>query len=212
MRRKAFVAEYAPSRRWCDGVEARYSSLTRPTFRRMRTCGASGCREENRRWWTPPAHAVARRNVTPYLIRGQLLLGGVPGNWRGGGDGTGGQHSNSATSAAFLRLLRDRHTEPLTVIWDNSPVHRGDALRAYPVSSTGQALATPGLRLVNPVSSTGQALPSYSPDFNADEAIWALGPSGGDRQPVPGYPCRSAREGGRLFRSRVPGGGVKGSV
>ena len=41
-----------------------------------------------------------------------------------------------------------------------------------PVSSTGQALATPGLRLVNPVSSTGQALPSYSPGFNADEAIW----------------------------------------
>ena len=55
------------------------------------------------------------------------------------------------------------------MIWDNSPAHRGDAVRAY--------LATPGLnlRLVNPVSSTGQALPSYSPDFNADEAIcgWA---------------------------------------
>ena len=67
-------------------------------------------------------------------------------------------NSNSATSAAFLRQLRARHPEPLTVIWDNSPAHRGDALRAY--------LATPGLnlRLVN--------LPSYSPDFNADEAIW----------------------------------------
>ena len=55
------------------------------------------------------------------------------------------------------------------MIWDNAPAHRGEALRAY--------LATPGLnlRLVNPVSSTGQALPSYSPDFNADEAIcgWA---------------------------------------
>ena len=67
-------------------------------------------------------------------------------------------NSNSATSAAFLRQLRARHPEPLTVIWDNSPAHRGDALRAY--------LATPGLNLhrVN--------LPSYSPDFNADEAIW----------------------------------------
>ena len=80
------------------------------------------------------------------------------------------------------------------MIWDNSPAHRGDVLRAY--------LATPGLsacfsnlvvhlrrksaddatilrwvnsnllllhilmllRLVN--------LPGYSPDFNADEAIW----------------------------------------
>ena len=67
-------------------------------------------------------------------------------------------NSNSATSAAFLKQLRAQHTEPLTVIWDNSPAHRGDALRAY--------LATPdlNLRLVN--------LPSYSPDFNADEAIW----------------------------------------
>ena len=75
-------------------------------------------------------------------------------------------YSNSATSAAFLRQLREQHAEPLTVIWDNSPAHRGDALRAY--------LATPGLRLrlVNPVSSTGQALPGYSPDFNADEGIW----------------------------------------
>ncbi len=67
-------------------------------------------------------------------------------------------NSNSATSAAFLKQLRAHHLEPLTVIWDNSPAHRGDALRTY--------LTTPGLnlRLVN--------LPSYSPDFNADEAIW----------------------------------------
>ena len=75
-------------------------------------------------------------------------------------------NSNSATSAAFLGQLRERHAEPLIVIWDNSPAHRGDAVRAY--------LTTPDLklRLVNPVSSTGQALPSYSPDFNPDEAIW----------------------------------------
>jgi len=67
-------------------------------------------------------------------------------------------NSNSFTSTAFLSRLRERHTEPLIVIWDNSPDHRGDALRAY--------LTTPNLnlRLVN--------LPSYSPDFNADEAIW----------------------------------------
>ena len=67
-------------------------------------------------------------------------------------------NSNSATSAAFLRQLRARHPEPLTVIWDNSPAHRSDAISAY--------LTTPclNLRLMN--------LPSYSPDFNADEAIW----------------------------------------
>ena len=44
------------------------------------------------------------------------------------------------------------------MIRDNAPAHHGDALRTY--------LVTPGLclRLEN--------LPGYSPDFNADEAIW----------------------------------------
>ena len=44
------------------------------------------------------------------------------------------------------------------MIWDNAPAHRGEAVREY--------IRTPGLnlRLVN--------LPGYSPDFNADEAIW----------------------------------------
>ena len=44
------------------------------------------------------------------------------------------------------------------MIWDNSPAHRGDALRTY--------LTTPDLhlRLVN--------LPGYSPDLNGDEPIW----------------------------------------
>ena len=46
----------------------------------------------------------------------------------------------------------------MNVIWDNAPAHRGEAVREY--------LRTPGLglKLVN--------LPGYSPDFNADEAIW----------------------------------------
>jgi transposase len=64
----------------------------------------------------------------------------------------------AATSVAFLQQLRAHHPEPLIVIWDNGPAHSGDPLRAY--------LATPRLhlRLVR--------LPAYSPDFNADEAIW----------------------------------------
>ena len=67
-------------------------------------------------------------------------------------------NSNSGTSAAFLDQLRQRHSGPLQVIWDNAPAHRGEAVREY--------LRRPGLglRLVN--------LPGYSPDFNADEAIW----------------------------------------
>lgn len=66
--------------------------------------------------------------------------------------------SSAATSVAFLEQLRAAHPEPLIVIWDNGPAHRGPELRAY--------LRTPGMqvRLV--------ALPPYSPDFNADEAIW----------------------------------------
>ena len=67
-------------------------------------------------------------------------------------------NSNSRTSAAFLDRLRQRHSGPLDVIWDNAPAHRGEAVREY--------LRTPGLglRLLN--------LPGYSPDFNADEAVW----------------------------------------
>ena len=67
-------------------------------------------------------------------------------------------NNNAGTSAAFLAQLRERHAGQLNVIWDNSPAHRGEAVREY--------LRTPGLglRLVN--------LPGYSPDFNADEAIW----------------------------------------
>lgn len=66
--------------------------------------------------------------------------------------------SSAATSVAFLKHLRAAHPEPLIVIWDNGPAHRGPELREY--------LRTPGvqLRLV--------ALPPYSPDYNADEAIW----------------------------------------
>lgn len=66
--------------------------------------------------------------------------------------------STAATSTAFLQQLRDTYPEPLIVIWDNGPAHRGEELRAY--------LGTPGLRL------RLVALPAYSPDYNADEAIW----------------------------------------
>jgi transposase len=62
------------------------------------------------------------------------------------------------TSVAFLRQLRANHPEALIVIWDNGPAHHGDALRTY--------LTTPDLRL------RLVPLPGYSPDYNADEAIW----------------------------------------
>ena len=75
-------------------------------------------------------------------------------------------NSNAGTSETFLRQLRERRLGPLNLIWENAPAHRGEAVREY--------LRTPGLalRLVNPPFSRGQALPGYSPDFNADEAVW----------------------------------------
>ena len=67
-------------------------------------------------------------------------------------------NTTAATSVTFMQQLRDKHAEPLIVIWDNGPAHHGPEMREY--------LATPdlNLRLV--------ALPGYSPDFNPDEAIW----------------------------------------
>ena len=84
------------------------------------------------------------------------------------------ENSNSGTSVAFLEQLRRRHGGRLNVIWDNAPAHRGEALRPY--------LKTPGLnlRLVN--------LPGYSPDFNADEAIW-----GWAREEATGNLCLGSR-------------------
>ena len=67
-------------------------------------------------------------------------------------------NTTAETSVAFLTQLRDKHPEPLIVIWDNGPAHHGPALREY--------LTTPDLKL------RLVALPAYSPDFNPDEAIW----------------------------------------
>ena len=88
---------------------------------------------------------------------------------------------NSNNSVAFLSRLREGHPEPLAVFWDNAPAHRGETLREY--------LRTPGLGLglVN--------LPGYSPDFNADEAVW-----GWVRQEVTGDLCLGTKA---LMRERV---------
>ena len=101
-------------------------------------------------------------------------------------------NSNSGTSAAFLEQLRERHSGRLNVIWDNAPAHRGEAVREY--------LRTPGLnlRLMN--------LPGYSPDFNADEAIW-----GWTREEATGNLCLGTREAvNERVSSFLAGGQPKG--
>ena len=40
-------------------------------------------------------------------------------------------NSNSGTSVAFLMQLRERHSGPLNVIWDNAPAHRDAGVPAY---------------------------------------------------------------------------------
>ena len=62
----------------------------------------------------------------------------------------------------------------MKVIWDNTPAHRSEAVR--------ECLAAPGLgiQLVR--------LPGYSPDFNADEAIW-----GWAREEATGNLCLGSR-------------------
>ena len=91
------------------------------------------------------------------------------------------RNSNGRSSVAFLDRLRERHSGRLNVIWDNAPAHRGPAMRSY--------LETPGLnlRLVN--------LPGYSPDFNADEAVW-----GWARQEATGNQCLGTKA---LVQQRV---------
>jgi transposase len=68
-------------------------------------------------------------------------------------------NSSAESSVAFLQQLRAQHAAPLVVFWDNAPAHGRDPLQDY--------LATPDLRL------RLVRLPAYSPDFNADEHIWA---------------------------------------
>ena len=83
-------------------------------------------------------------------------------------------NSNSETWVAFLKQLKEKHSGPLKVIWDNAPAHRGEAMREY--------LGTPGLelQLMN--------LPGYSPDFTADEAIWRWA-----REEATGNQCLGSR-------------------
>ena len=101
------------------------------------------------------------------------------------------------TSATFLMQLKERHPGPLSVIWDNAPAHRGEAVREY--------LRALGLTL-QPMN-----LPGYSPDFNRDAAIW-----GWAREAATGNKClgtkvkvqeRVSHFHVRLFRRKKKGKG-----
>jgi transposase len=66
---------------------------------------------------------------------------------------------NSADVARFLRHLLDLIPEPLLVLWDGGPIHRGQ-----PVQDLLAAVGPERLRV--------ERLPGYAPDLNPDEGIW----------------------------------------
>ena len=172
-KREAFVAEYATlsDEAWRTGAkiffadEAHFRADAELRGKWVLKGEPAPRFHEGRLWWTRPARAMAKRPATTRpsyysavcLETGEVEWMDLEGN------------SNSGTSAAFLERLRQRHSGPLNVIWDNAPAHRGEAVREY--------LRTPGLglRLMN--------LPGYSPDFNADR------PSGAGRARKPPETC-----------------------
>ena len=148
-KREAFVAEYAALREEAGRSEARIFFADEAHFR---------ADAELRGKWVLKGQPALVDSTSPRygekasyysavcLETGEVAWMELEGN------------SNSGTSVAFLEQLKEKHPGPLKVIWDNAPAHRGEAMREY--------LRTPNLKLqlVN--------LPGYSPDFNADEAIW----------------------------------------
>ena len=164
-KREAFVAEYAILREVAQRTEARIFFADEAHFR---------ADAELRGKWVLKGQPALVDSTSPRygekasyysavcLETGEVEWMELEGN------------SNSGTSVAFLEQLREKHPGPLQVIWDNAPARRGEAVREY--------LRTPGLdlRLVN--------LPGYSPDFNADEAVW-----GWAREEATGNLCLGSR-------------------
>ena len=164
-KREAFVVEYAALRDEAQRTEARIFFADEAHFR---------ADAELRGQWVLKGQPALVDSTSPrygekasYYSAVCLETGAVEWMELAG-------NSNSGTSAAFLDQLRQRHSGPLQVIWDNAPAHRGEAVREY--------LRRPGLglRLVN--------LPGYSPDFNAAEAIW-----GWAREEATGNLCLGSR-------------------
>lgn len=59
----------------------------------------------------------------------------------------------------FLRLLLRQVPGKLLVVWDGSPIHRGQAVRDFLARGAARRLQL-------------EALPGYAPELNPDEGIW----------------------------------------
>ena len=138
-KREAFVAEYAVLREVAQRTEARIFFADEAHFR--------ADAELRGKWVLRGEPALVDSSSPQYgekasyysavcLETGEVEWMELEGN------------SNSGTSVAFLEQLREKHSGPLQVIWDNAPARRGEAVREY--------LQTPGLRLVNPLLHEGK--------------------------------------------------------
>ena len=62
---------------------------------------------------------------------------------------------------AFLRLLLRKMAGKLLVIWDGSPIHRGEVIKKFLASGAAKRLHL-------------ERLPGYAPDLNPQEHVWNL--------------------------------------
>ncbi len=146
------------------GFTHTFDSVQNWIFGRTPSCGASGWSRESR----PPVSTRAGFGglQQPALWRkGQLLLGGVPGDRGSGVDGAGREQQ-----------LRNIGRVPETVKREARRAAECDLGQRtgapWRVGAGVPAGTRPGLAADEPPFSRGQALPGYSPDGGADEAIW----------------------------------------
>ena len=150
------MAEYAALREEAQGTGAKIFFVDPTHFRADAELLGKWVLKGGRPWWTRPFPNTVRRPAIA-LRCAWRRAGARPRESGGGMDGTGGEQQ-LRRPGCLPPAAEGKAPGPLRVIWDNAPAHRGESLRKY--------LSTPGLglRLVN--------LPGYSPEFNADEAIW----------------------------------------
>jgi len=60
---------------------------------------------------------------------------------------------------AFLRVLLRKIRGKVLVIWDGSPIHKGQPIKDYLARGAAKRLHL-------------ERLPGYAPDLNPDEGIW----------------------------------------
>ncbi len=66
---------------------------------------------------------------------------------------------DTAGVVGFLRVLMRKISGKLVVIWDGSPIHRGQEIKAFLKRGAAKRLQL-------------HQLPGYAPDLNPDEGIW----------------------------------------